>query len=343
MLLEEMTKEELLLELQNLRLAVEELQLEKSDLEILLETTTEHATEIENELQEKNEEVQSYMQALRKELQVGRQIQADFLPERLPELPGWELAARFQPAREVAGDFYDAFVLPGNQLGLVIADVCDKGVGAALFMSLTRSLIRVLAQQAYTRLQHIGPNAETYLVQVADNTKGQPPLLLPAYTYEILNAVQLANDYIAVNHSRANMFATLFFGVLDVPSGLFSYVNGGHDAPIHLGRDTIKGRLPLTGPAVGMMPGVTYKMRQIQLEPDDILLTYTDGVPEARSPSGTFFTEKRLLALVEECRAAGVLLAAHLLDRIEAEVHSHVAGAEPSDDLTMLAVRYSPA
>ncbi len=338
---EEMTPQQLLDELKNLRLRVEELELEKSDLEILLDTTTDHATEIENELQEKNEEVQAYSQALRKELQVGRQIQADFLPENLPQLAGWELAARFQPARDVAGDFYDAFELPGHQIGLVIADVCDKGVGAALFMSLTRSLIRVLAYQAYNRSQNLGPNATSYLMQLPGATPDQPPLLLSAYTYEILDAVRLTNDYIATNHSRANMFATLFFGVLDPTTGTVSYVNGGHDAPLHISPGGSKGRLTLTGPAVGMIPDVTYKLRQIHMEPGDILLTYTDGVPEARGPGGVFFTEKRLLALADEVSRQDSAQAATLLDRIEAEVKYHVAGVDPSDDITMLAVRRS--
>jgi phosphoserine phosphatase RsbU/P len=341
MALQELTREQLLLEVANLQEQLEELQQEKSDLEILLETTTEHATEIENELQEKNEQVQAYMQALQRELQVGRQIQADFLPETLPQLPGWELAARFQPAREVAGDFYDAFVLPGNQLGLVVADVCDKGVGAALFMSLTRSLVRVLAYQAHSRLQPIGPNAEAYLVQVP-GAAGQPSLLLPAYTFEILNAVKLTNDYITANHSRANMFATLFFGVLDIKTGTVSYVNGGHNPPFHLSKDGIKARLALTGPAVGMLPGISYKMSQIQLELGDVLLTYTDGVTEARAFDKTFFGENRLLELLSQYCDEGCLSASTLLANIENAVQLHVAGGEPSDDLTMLAIRSAP-
>lgn len=326
-------------ELQEKTRQVEQFLSEKSDLELLLETTTEHATEIENELQEKNEQVERYMQALQRELQTGRQIQADFLPRELPRLSGWELAASFAPAREVAGDFYDAFVLNGNQVGLVIADVCDKGVGAALFMSLTRSLIRVLAYQSASRLQHLTSNGAHYLVEVPTD-KGQPPLLLPAYTYEVLNAVPFTNDYIATNHGETSMFATMFFGVLDTQKGVLSYINGGHDAPIHIGREGIKGRLPLSGPAVGMLAGAKYKIRQIQLEPGDVLLTYTDGVPEARGPLGEFFTEKRLLELVEQHRRESEISASKLVERVGAEVSLHVAGAEPSDDITMLAVQF---
>ena len=127
--------------------------------------------------------------------------------------------------------------------------------------------------------------------------------------------------------------------MLDAQKNTLYFINGGHDAPIHIGRNGIKGRLPLTGPAVGMLAGARYKMHQIQFEPGDVLLTYTDGVPEARGPHGEFFTEKRLLELVEQCRAAGSLSASGLLERVASEVTDHVAGAEPSDDITMLAIQ----
>lgn len=338
MLQQEATREDLLLEIEKLKQEIEVLSMEKNDLEVLLETTTEHSTEIENELQEKNEQVEKIMNALQREMETGRNIQADFLPGSLPTAPGWELAASFRPAREVSGDFYDAFALPGNRLGLVIADVCDKGVGAALFMSLTRSLIRVLAYQASNRLQHLAATADSYLVQMPA-AKDQPAVLVPAYTYEVLNAVTAANDYIANQHSQTSMFATLFFGVLETKTGSLYYVNGGHDAPIHFSTAGIKTRLAATGPAVGMIAGAKYKVRQLELEPGDLLLTYTDGVPEARSPNGGFFSEKHLLTLIEEYATKTDLTATELLSRIATQVQAHVATAEPSDDVTMLAVR----
>lgn len=339
MTIEEKTDLELLDEIRQLRQEVENLNQEKIDLEIMLETITEHSTEIESDLQDKNEEIGSYIKVLRRELEIGRQIQSNFLPEVLPTVAQWEIAARFQPAHEVAGDFYDAFELPGDKLGLVIADVCDKGVGAALFMALTRSLIRVLAAQAHARLQFIGSNAESYLVEVATGQKAQPKLLLPAYTFEILNAVGLVNDYINLNHSCANMFATLFFGVLDIKTGTLSYVNAGHDLPIIAGAQGIKARLITCGPAVGMLPDIKYKMNQVQLEPGDMLIAYTDGVPEACEPSGGFFTQAKLLELVTDYCAEESPSVNTLLDNILAAVKKHVATAEPSDDVTMLAVR----
>ncbi len=283
-----------------------------------------------DQIAELNRQLEAEVQVIRRELQIGRQIQTDFLPEMLPQVEGWELAVCFKPAREVSGDFYDAFDLPGGQVGFVVADVCDKGVGAALFMALTRSLVRVLAQQAPARL--VSSGGARLLVELP----GPSLLVLTATTAEVLNAVTLANDYIAANHSRGNMFATLFFGVLDPLSGTISYINAGHDAPVVLSPDGPKERLKLTGPAVGLMAGVVYKVRQVHLSPGDLLLAYTDGIPEARNNEGSFFTEKRLMSLLEGQSSAS---AKDVLDLIQSEVARHVDQAEASDDITALAIR----
>ncbi|HEV8610636.1 MAG TPA: response regulator, partial [Thermoanaerobaculia bacterium] len=132
-----------------------------------------------------------WAKSMERELDIGREIQASFLPDELPRVAGWEIAARFSPARQVAGDFYDAFPLgSGVQIGIVVADVCDKGVGAALFMALFRSLIRAFAERAF-----------------ADSSSSDPA--------RIQSTIVSTNDYIARTHGSANMFATLFFGVLD--------------------------------------------------------------------------------------------------------------------------------
>jgi phosphoserine phosphatase RsbU/P len=131
------------------------------------------------------------------------------------------------------------------------------------------------------------------------------------------------------------MFASLFFGVLESSSGSLSYVNAGHDAPILIGAAGVKARLAPTGPVVGVKPNIAYDINHVLLEPGDTLLAYTDGVTEARNSAGQFFTEKRLLALLE----GSVQSATALLDSVVANLHEHIAGAEPSDDVTMLAVR----
>jgi sigma-B regulation protein RsbU (phosphoserine phosphatase) len=334
--LENVSKEDLYEE--NLRLLrqLEYVTQEKSDLELLLQTTTAHATEVENELEEKNQEIEGYIRLLRNELEIGRQIQADFLPQAVPEVVGWHFEASFEPAREVAGDFYDIFALPGERVGFVVADVCDKGVGAALFMALTRSLVRVLAMQKNQLYNNLEPDRARLLVELPPARPGQPSLILPADTYEVLNSIGYVSDYITTNHSRTNMFATLFFGVLDTRSGQLYYINAGHDAPVHLGPAGIKGRLGMTGPAVGVVPNVKYKIRQTQLEPDDLLLLYTDGITEAKDLDHNLFTEKRLLARLEQLRAETSFQANQLINSIKLELARHVAGADPSDDITIM-------
>ncbi|MFQ5794627.1 MAG: PP2C family protein-serine/threonine phosphatase [Candidatus Bipolaricaulia bacterium] len=277
---------------------------------------------------------------LERELQIARKIQADFLPDTLPQPDGWEIAARFHPAREVAGDFYDAFPLAQDRrVGFVIADVCDKGVGAALFMALIRSLVRAFAQQHYSLswMDELSPD------WLSDDAPGrsveQRRAVLSTGTTALKNAVVLTNNYILQNHEQANMFATLFFGVLDPATGSLNYVNGGHNPPFIVGPDGVKARLTPTGPAVGMFADVDFNIEQAQLDPGDILITYTDGVPEARDPDGKFFTEKRLLSLVEPSAPS----ATALLDRIETNLDAHIAEADQFDDITMLAVRRAPA
>ncbi len=267
-----------------------------------------------------------------RDLQIARRIQASFLPEELPQPPGWEIAACFHPARQVAGDFYDVFPLVQNRrVGLVIADVCDKGVGAALYMALFRTLVRAFAQQHYS-LRWMDTLSDDWLTADPNERRRAIP---STGTTALRNAVRLTNNYIARTHGRANMFATLFFGVLNPANGSLVYVNGGHEPPVIVGSAGVKARLTPTGPAVGVLPDLDFDIREAQLAPGDILVAFTDGVTEARSPDRQFFTVQRLYSLLAEPAPS----AAALLDRIEARVREHMAGVDQSDDITMLAVR----
>jgi len=266
------------------------------------------------------------------ELDIGRQIQAGFLPEELPQPPGWEVAAHFKPAREVSGDFYDVFLLPDDHLGLVVADVCDKGVGAALFMSLFRSLIRAFSQQ--TILRGLFTAGHELPMQHASQSRRLTSLLGDV---NVLSTVELANNYVTRTHGKACMFASLFFGLLDTATGLLTYVNAGHDAPVLLGPDRAQARLTPTGPVVGLMPDVAYDLNKVQLQRGDTLIAYTDGVTEARDPDRKFFTEKRLLSILTDPAPS----AAALLTRIVTNVEAHIAGADPFDDVTLLGVRWN--
>ena len=269
------------------------------------------------------------------DLQIGRQIQLDFLADKdeLPQHPGWEIAVCFQPAREVAGDFYDAFPLVRDKIGLVIADVCDKGVGAALFMALMRSLLRAFAKQRHP-LKWLDSLTDDEPSAAAPDLRHRRTFLSAGLS--ALRAVELTNNYVADIHGNMNMFATLVFGVLDLTTGVLTYINGGHNPPALIGPSgEVKARLMPTGPAVGMLPDMDFGIQQITLEPGDLLMTFTDGVTDARNPDGEFFSEERLLSILEQPGSS----AADLMDRIETSLYAHIGEASQFDDITMLAVR----
>ncbi|MDJ0986321.1 MAG: SpoIIE family protein phosphatase [Desulfobacterales bacterium] len=270
--------------------------------------------------------IESYSDALDAELEKGKKIQRDFLPNQIPQVPGWEIGTCFNPARQVSGDFYDAFLLPGNFLGLVIADVCDKGVGSALYMALFRSLMRVFSGQIRLSGWSSAQSIKT------DLNGSQADL------NQMLQAVSLTNDYISSEHGHENMFATLFFGVLNPTSGELLYINGGHEPLYIIGPSGIKETLSPAGPAIGIMPGIQYKIRHSKIEPGDILIGYTDGVTEALSPRKTMFSKERFLALLEPCPPS----ASELIDRIKSDLFDHIDNAPQFDDITMIAVHRQP-
>lgn len=269
-----------------------------------------------------------------RDLQIGRQIQAGFLPETLPAPAGWQVAARFLPAREVAGDFYDAFMLGPDTMGFVVADVCDKGVGAALFMALVRSLVRVYTQQRFSVLSAEAAAPGAIGADAAD-------LQAVGVTGTALKqAVILANNYIGENHLSMNMFATMFAGVLNLETGSVMYVNGGHNAPIILTTSGSTVRLPSKGPAVGMVPGFEFVVGQARLNPGDLLVVFTDGIPDARDPHGKFFTEARLLRMVEQM---GTTPAEQAATEIQEMLASHISTAAQFDDITIMVIRRAQA
>jgi phosphoserine phosphatase RsbU/P len=253
---------------------------------------------------------QRHARSLERELEIGREIQLGFLPDEIPAPAGWELRAHFRPARQVAGDFYDAFALPGGRVALVLADVCGKGVGAALFMALFRSLFRALAEPQFAAASDVSEGLRT--------------------------TVQGTNDYIARTHGRANMFATVFFGVLDPTSGTLEYVNAGHELPMVLAADGgVRTRLAPTGPAVGLMPDLAFGVGRECIGRGETLLAYTDGVVDARNPAEESYGEERLMALLADTAAT----AEALLERVDAALGVHVTDAAQFDDVAMLAAR----
>lgn len=269
------------------------------------------------------------------ERQVGRGIQAGFLPSRLPQPAGWQVAAHLEPALDVAGDFYDVFPLSNNRrTGVVIADVCGKGVAAALFMALVRSLMRAFARQHYS-LDLLDALTEDPAPGAAGGPAGKRIVAPAAGALALKKAVTLTSEYIIDNHGDQDMFATLFFGALDPGTGALMYVNAGHNPPCVLGPDGIRARLNPTGPALGILPGAEYGISQVRLEPGESLFAFTDGVTDARDAAGEFFGEARL----EEVIGRGAATADELLHHVGERVHEYLGAATLYDDLTMLAVR----
>jgi serine phosphatase RsbU (regulator of sigma subunit) len=256
---------------------------------------------------------QRHARSLERELEIGREIQLGFLPEAIPEPAGWELRAHFRPARQVAGDFYDVFPLPGGRVAIVLADVCGKGVGAALFMALFRSLFRALAEPQFA-------------------AASEPAEGLRA-------TVQGTNDYIAHTHGRANMFATVFFAVLDPASGVIEYVNAGHELPALVGGGgAVRVRLAPTGPAVGLMPGLPFGVARECIGSGESLVAYTDGVVDARNPAEESYGEERLMALL----AQGSATAQGLIERVDSTLGAFMGDAAQFDDVAMLVARRIP-
>lgn len=283
--------------------------------------------------------IEVYSKALNLELEKGRQIQLNFLPnddeiKQISLKSGWEFFAYFKPARQVAGDFYDIFELSNNAIGIAIADVCDKGVGAALFMALFRSLIRIFSKE--TKLRGTASNLlEIY--QPKGGWIGDYSTVNLAHL-NALQSLNLTNDYVAHYHGSLGMFATIFFGILDPKTGLLTYVNAGHEPLFILNpQEGIREVLTSTSPAIGILSNANFSISQVYLKPNEILFGFTDGVTDARDCQKSFFTIEKLRHLLQFSPPK----ASELVDYISRNVLSHTKGAEQFDDITLLAVQRS--
>ncbi len=241
---------------------------------------------------------------LTRELVMAGKIQADILPEA-PVIPGWDIAATLEPARETSGDFYDFMPLTNRKLGMVVADVTDKGMGAALFMALTSTLFRTFATQFPT---------------------------LPAVTLDTVSRRILSD-------TRGNMFVTAFYGVLEPYTGRLVYANAGHPPGFVIstqhGKETIE-TLRTTGMSLGVMEQANWKQRNTKLGPGDLLILYTDGVTEAENPQGVAFGEDRLIdAAYRKAGCPAREIQSALLD----EVHRFVGNTPRQDDIALIVIR----
>ncbi|MCL2698048.1 MAG: PP2C family protein-serine/threonine phosphatase [Oscillospiraceae bacterium] len=245
-----------------------------------------------------NERIQS-------ELMIARKIQASMLPSVFPPFPErteFNIYALMEPAKEVGGDFYDFFFIDENRLAVVMADVSGKGIPAALFMV----------------------NAKTQLKNAL--LKGNAPLT------EVLGTV---NNLLCEGNDEC-MFVTVFFGVLDIPSGKFTYVNGGHDVPLIKQGEKFTWLPTKPGMMPGFMEETKYEQDEILLKKDDVIFMYTDGVTEAENPAKEILTKENLEKIINECKYGDVK---ELLTFLRKEIEIFADGAEQSDDITMLALK----
>ncbi len=242
-----------------------------------------------------------------REMVMAGKIQADILPEEAPVLRGWDIAARLLPARDTSGDFYDFIPLGDRKLGMVMADVTDKGMGAALFMALSSSLIRTYAGR-YPTL---------------------PAIALAAVSERILS------------DTRGSMFVTTFYGVLEPHTGRLVFANAGHPPgcliSLRRGRQSIDYLRP-TGMALGVSEEARWKQKEVRMGPGDVLVLYTDGITEACNPNEVFYEEERLVESVLR-RMTGNAPAREILDGLLADVHQFVGPNPPQDDIALIVVR----
>jgi sigma-B regulation protein RsbU (phosphoserine phosphatase) len=240
----------------------------------------------------------------RQELALAGRMQASLLPESAPVLPGWQITATWRPARETSGDFYDFIPFPDGRLGIILADVTDKGMGAALYMALSRTLLRTYTEEY--------PNS-------------------PAEVLRAANQRMLADTH-------GGLFITLFYTLLDPSTGLLTYSNAGHHPPYYLGAG--KGGAPQaltrTGIPLGVSLESSWEQRTLQFAPGDLLLMYTDGVIDAHNPQDELLGAGRLLEIAYSLKHRSVR---HVQDAIISGVRAFAGDEQQFDDLTLVLVK----
>ena len=268
------------------------------DLDTTIQKTLDHLEVMREALRSRDELV-----ALRQELGVAARMQESILPTTFPEDPRYELHAWMTPAREVGGDFYDFFRLEDDRMGIVMADVSGKGVPAAFFMMVSRTLLKGTA---------IGERSPS----------------------KCLGEV---NDLL-VKENEESMFVTAFYASFDPASGRVDFSNAGHNLPFIVKQSGEVRQVECDpGLVLGIMPTFDYPPGSVQLEPGDTFFFYTDGISEAMDEDGDEFGEAELAEVLEEC---GGLKAADINRHVVQSVQDHAGDAPQSDDITCLTLRY---
>jgi serine phosphatase RsbU (regulator of sigma subunit) len=234
------------------------------------------------------------------ELEFAGSIQTSFLPTSVPEADKWQISAVLDSARQTSGDFYDFIPLDGDQIGIVVADVSDKGTGAALYMALSRTLLRTYAMES-----------------------GQQPEI----------ALQRTNDRIRQD-AETDQFVTLIYGILDSKSGRFIYANAGHNPGylLRAGGEEVE-KLTHTGIPLGMFEGMEWKQAEVQINPGDVLMLYSDGVPEAQNDAPEEYGDDRFIEIGQANMGRP---ADEIQEAILTSLYDFVAGAPQFDDITLM-------
>lgn len=237
---------------------------------------------------------------LDQELAIAARMQADLLPKGMPEMPGYDLAARMIPHEMIGGDFYDLIPIPDNHLGITVADGAGKGIPGAMLMAMTRSALNVQVTAAYA----------------------------------VRDIIAQLNDHL-VAETAPHLFVTLFYGALDVAGRRLTYTNAGHPPALLLrGEECL--RLDSGGPLLGVSPGEAYEEEQVLLKPGDLLAVYSDGLTEALDSGQELFGEGRLVAALRECQDYA---AREIVDLLHEKVLRFTAGPALMDDFTLLVLK----
>ncbi len=270
------------------------------DLETTIKKTI-HELEILRQAQQEHDQ----LVAIQQDLVVARNIQQSILPKVFPPFPernDFDIYAGMTPAKEVGGDFYDFFLIDKERLGLVIGDVSGKGIPAAIFMAVSRTLLKATAM------------------------KGLPPSECLAYV----------NDLLCLE-STASMFVTIFYGIFNTTTGELEYSNGGHNPPYILKADGKVQLLEMAGGiALGVMEEMSYDVKRIELQPGNGIFLYTDGVTEAFNADGVMYTDQRLEQLLTGQNSQPIKA---IVQKVFQDVSDFSTGIEQSDDITILSMR----
>lgn len=271
------------------------------DLERTIDKAAEQISFIKKAQQEHTQ-----LESIQNDLHIAQEIQQTILPKTFPpfpELTSFDIYAYMNAAKYVGGDFYDFFRIDQDRLGFVIADVSGKGVPAAIFMAISRTVIRTIA--------------------LTENSAAR--------------CMQRSNTLLCQENVN-DMFVTVFYGILNLHTGLITYCNAGHNPPILMKKDSTVMSVPLTDDFIlGCVDNMNYHEKTLQLSPGDNLLLYTDGITEAMNTRHEQYSEQRLL---ENCQELIGKSPKEIVEKITETVGDFVVGAVQSDDITLLSITY---